>query len=182
MKKIPYLCVALAACLAGGVCVAADSLAVIPVQPTLAKQIFVSGQVQHPLTLGVPELLEFPSEQVSEVQLICQSGANKGQLENLKGVLLRDILTKAEVLAPGHNDVKKMIVVVSATDGYTVVFSWSEIFNSPVGDGVIVFFEKDKAPLADAEGPIALVSRLDTHTGPRHVRWLKSIEVRKVAD
>lgn len=179
MKRIPCLCLVLAASLGGGTSVAADGA---PGQPKPARQIFVSGQVRSPLTLGVSELEEFPSEQVSEVQLICQSGANKGQLENLKGVLLRDILAKAQVLAPGHNDVKKMIVVASATDGYTVVFSWSEIFNSPIGDGVIVFFEKDHAPLADDEGPIALVSRLDTRTGPRHVRWLKSIEVRKVAN
>jgi DMSO/TMAO reductase YedYZ molybdopterin-dependent catalytic subunit len=179
MKKILCLCVVLLVSLGGRPGVAADSATG---QPPLARQIFVSSSVQQPLTLGVAELLEFPAQQISEVQLICQSGANRGKLENLKGVLLRDVLTRAQVLAPGHNDVKKMIVVASATDGYTVVFSWSEIFNSPVGDGVIVFFEKDGAPLADNEGPIALVSRLDTRTGPRHVRWLKSIEVRKVAD
>jgi DMSO/TMAO reductase YedYZ molybdopterin-dependent catalytic subunit len=179
MKNILYLCVVLAASLGGGAGVAADG---VHGQPKPTSQIFVSGQVQQPLTLGVSELKEFPSEQVSEVQLICQTGANKGRLENIKGVLLRNILTRAQVLAPGHNDLKKMIVVAGATDGYTVVFSWSEIFNSPVGDGVIVFFEKDHAPLTDDEGPIALVSRLDTRTGPRHVRWLKSIEVRKVAN
>lgn len=179
MKKFLCLCVVLAACMTGGISTAADGM---PGQPKLVKQIFISGQVKYPLTVGVAELQEFPAEQVSEIQLICQTGANKGQLENIKGVLLRDLLIKAQVLAPGHNDVKKMIVVVSATDGYTVVFSWSEIFNSPVGEGVIVFFEKDREPLADDEGPVALLSRLDTRTGPRHVRWLKSIEVRKVAD
>jgi len=73
-------------------------------------------------------------------------------------------------------------VIASATDGYKVVFSWSEIFNSPVGEGVIVFFEKDGKPLADDEGRIALISSRDLRTGPRHVKWLSGIEVRKIVD
>ena len=75
-----------------------------------------------------------------------------------------------------------MAVLAIASDGYTVVFSWSEIFNSPVGDGILVFFEKDGVPLGDDEGRIALISAKDIRTGPRHVKWLQSIEVRKIAE
>ncbi len=142
----------------------------------------VAGAVEHKLTLGVEELRAFPPQQVGEVPMVCQSGANLGKIENLKGVLLRDVLEKAVVVAPAHNDVKKMVVIASATDGYKVVFSWSEIFNSPVGEGVIVFFEKDGKPLADDEGRIALISSRDLRTGPRHVKWLSGIEVRKIVD
>jgi hypothetical protein len=97
-------------------------------------------------------------------------------------VRLTDILEKAEILTLGHNDVKKMAIIATASDGYKVVFSWSEIFNSPVGEGVMVFFEKNGLPLADDEGRIALVSSKDTRTGPRHVKWLQDIEVRKIVD
>ncbi|MBK7252189.1 MAG: hypothetical protein IPI06_15355 [Gammaproteobacteria bacterium] len=75
-----------------------------------------------------------------------------------------------------------MVVVATASDGYKAVFSWSELFNSPVGEGVLVFFEKDGMPLADDEGRIALISAKDLRTGPRHVKWLQGIEVRKIAD
>ena len=37
-------------------------------------------------------------------------------------------------------------------------------------------------PLADDEGRIAMVSTKDTRTGPRHVKWLQGIEVRKIVD
>lgn len=57
--------------------------------------------------------------------------------------------------------------------------TWSELFNSPVGDGVLVYFEKDGVPLADNEGRIAMVSSKDLRPGPRHVKWLQSIEVRR---
>ncbi len=148
----------------------------------VTREITVTGAVEHDLRLGVDQLREFPPQQIGEVPLVCQTGANVGKLENFRGVRLRDILDRAVIRAPGHNDVKKMVIVASASDGYTVVFSWSEVFNSPVGDGVLVFFEKDGLPLADDEGRIALVSSRDIRTGPRHVRWLQDIEVRKVVD
>lgn len=148
----------------------------------VTTRVAVSGAVEHPLDLGVDELRKLPPQQVGEVPLVCQSGANVGKLENFRGVRLRDILERAAIRAPDHNDVKKMAIIASASDGYKVVFSWSEVFNSPLGDGVLVLFEKDGLPLPDAEGRIALVSAKDIRTGPRRVKWLQGIEVRKIVD
>lgn len=148
----------------------------------VTNQLTITGAVENKLTLTVEDLKKFPIHAAGDIQLICQSGADKGKLENIKGVSLRDILEKAVVVAPDHNDVKKMAVIAAASDGYKVVFSWSEIFNSPNGEGVFVFFEKDGKPLGDDEGRIAMISTKDTKTGPRHVKWLENIEVRKIAE
>lgn len=148
----------------------------------VTTSISVSGAVEHKLTLDVDDLKKFPPQLLGETKVICQSGANKGNLENLKGVLLRDILEKAKFISPAPNDVRKMAVIASASDGYKAVFSWNELFNSPIGDGVIVFFERDGKSLGENEGRIAMISAKDTRTGPRHVNWLKEIEVRKIAD
>lgn len=147
----------------------------------VTQNITITGAVEHKLKLGVDDLRKFPPQQVGELPMVCQTGANLGQMENLKGVLLRDILDQAKVVSKEHNDVKKTIIIATASDGYKVVFSWSEVFNSPVGDGVMVFFEKNGVPLADDEGRIAMVSTKDIRTGPRHVKWLKTIEVKKIA-
>jgi cytochrome c551/c552 len=148
----------------------------------VTKSVTVSGIVEHKLKLSVDDLLKFPPQQVGEVPVVCQSGANLGKLENLKGVLLRDILEKAVIVSRSHNDVKKMVIIATASDGYKVVFSWSEVFNSPVGEGVLVFFERNGMALEDDEGRIAMVSTKDIRTGPRHVKWLKAIEVRKIVE
>lgn len=148
----------------------------------VTEKISVSGAVENKLVLGVADLRKFPPQQIGQMPMVCQTGANVGKLENIKGVLLRDILEKASVISTSHNDVKKMAVIATASDGYKVVFSWSEIFNSPIGDGVMVFFEKDGLPLADDEGHIAMVSGKDLRAGPRHVKWLQGIEVRKIVE
>lgn len=148
----------------------------------VTDSVSVSGVVENKLILRIDDLRQFPPQKVGEVPLICQTGANVGKLENFKGVLLKDILEKAVVISKDHNDVKKTIVIASATDGYKVVFSWSEIFNTPIGEGVMVFFEKDGKPLSEDEGRIAMISSKDLRTGPRHVKWLKGIEVKKITD
>jgi len=148
----------------------------------VTDNLVVNGTVEHALTLSVDDLRTFPSRQVTEIVLTRQSGADAGKLENVKGVLLRNILDKAGLVTHDHNDVKKTIIIASASDGYKAVFSWSELYNSSLGDGVLVYFEKDGKPLADDEGHIAMISSKDTRTGPRHVKWLQSIEVRKIAD
>ncbi len=148
----------------------------------VSEQITVGGLVENRLVLSVADLRKFSAAQIGEMPVVCQTGANLGKLENLKGVLLKDLLEKAAIVSKSHNDVKKMVVIANATDDYKVVFSWTEIFNSPLGEGILVYFEKNGAPLDDEEGRIAMVSAKDTRTGPRHVKWLKDIEVRKIVD
>lgn len=148
----------------------------------VTEHVTVSGVVAHKLKLSVDDLRKFPPQQVGELPMVCQSGADMGKLENLRGVLLKDILSKAGIISRSHNDVKKMAIVATAADGYKVVYSWTEIFNSPIGEGVIVFFERDGKPLQDDEGRIAMVSTQDTRTGPRHVKWLQALEVRKIVE
>lgn len=148
----------------------------------VTERLSVSGFVEHKLDLSVDELRKFPAEDVLEIPVVSQVPAKAGTTETFRGVLLRTLLEKANILSPGHNDLKRIVVIAKASDDYAVVFSRYELFNTAVGDGVLVYFEKDGKPLADDEGRIALISAKDIHLGGRHVRWVNAIEVRKVAD
>jgi len=79
-------------------------------------------------------------------------------------------------------DWRKAVVVVTARDGYRVVFSWPELFNVEAGAAVMVAYERDGLPLADSEGALAVVAPGDTRSGPRSVKWLDRIEVRVLRD
>ena len=116
---------------------------------------------------GMVEAAEVPGDGAAHVVVRVLYGPDESRKR--KGVRLADLINKAVPVTHDHNDVKKMIVVATATDGYRVVFSWSEIFNSPAGEGMIVYFEKDGQPLGEDEGHIAMVSTKDTKTGPRPV-------------
>ena len=147
---------------------------------TPAGRVAIGGEVAQTLTLGVDELRQFPADQIVELRLPARDAA--AQPSVLKGVRLRALLERAKVVAADHNTVKKLAIIASASDGYKVVFSWSELFNAELGDAVLVVFERDGKPLAAAEGPLALISGKDIRTGPRHVKWLQSVEVRRIVD
>jgi cytochrome c551/c552 len=147
----------------------------------VTEHLPVSGSVQNQLDLSVDDLRQFPAKDLREIAVASQSPGAAGKTEKLNGVSLGALLNRAVMLSPG-NDMRKVSIVVKSSDGHLISFSWCELFNSPIGDGVLVYFEKDGKPLGDDEGRIALMSTKDTHLLGRHVRWLKSIEVRVIAD
>jgi len=142
----------------------------------VTESVTVSGAVENPLELSVEDLRRFAHPQ--EIRVDYRSGGQR----QLKGVLLRDILKKAVLVAHSPLDAKKAFIIATASDGWRVVFSWTEVLDSPLGEGALVIIEKDGRPLADDEGRIALVSAGDVHAESRHLKWLKTIEVRKIAD
>ena len=126
--------------------------------PTPAPaQLTVQGDVPAPLVLKPDDLLKMPRQTVS---IPDADGANV----SYEGVNLREILQRAGV--PLGKDLRGKAltgyVLAKAHDGYQVVFSWPELFNTDVGPGVLVIFERDGAPLGDREGRLALVSGKDT--------------------
>jgi DMSO/TMAO reductase YedYZ molybdopterin-dependent catalytic subunit len=153
--------------------------------PPSATELVVGGNVANPLRLGVEDLKRLAVQHLEDVRQIRVGGAaasGSEQIRRYAGVLLRDVLTAAKPVEKERHELRQSIVVVTATDGYTAVFSWAELFLSPIGEGALVIFERDGAPLAPTEGPLALVSLRDTQPGPRHVKWLAKIELRRVRE
>ncbi|WP_332858960.1 molybdopterin-dependent oxidoreductase [Janthinobacterium svalbardensis] len=153
-----------------------------PARDNMSHALSVTGMVETPLTLKVADLRQLPPANGGEIAVTGHNGDKAETITSYKGVRLRDILDKAVLDAPGHNDVKKLAIIATATDGYAVVFSWGELYNAPAGEGVIVYYEKNGKALDDNDGEIALISAKDIRTGPRHVKWLNGIEVRKLVE
>ena len=140
----------------------------------------INGRVRKPLVVSMEELCAMETEEFEDLFIVCGSGDPKGCIGSCRGVLLEDIIRKAEVIKEEHDDTKKMFLVASADDGYKVVFSWQEIFNSPVGGGVLILFEKDGKPLDQERKRVDLISAQDIFMGSRYVKGLTNIEVAMV--
>lgn len=149
------------------------------VLPAAAKPVDtvleVKGLVEHPLSLSLDDLRALPQHLVVDRKLGSSPSESK-----LKGVLLRDILDKAKLVERKPRDLRKTLIIARARDDYLALFTWVELYLFSTGEGVLVAVERDGAPLPPAEGPLALVSLHDERPGPRHVKWLQSIEARIV--
>ena len=146
--------------------------------PPPTSTLSVSGNVAQPLTLSVDDLRRYPAHAVEYSPRNATSPTvSADPPRHYTGCLLRDVLSAAKPTEAKARDLRKSYVVASASDGYEVVFSWAELYVSPIGDDVYIVYERDGAPLADDEGRIALVTRGDR--GPaRHVKWLRALALR----
>jgi DMSO/TMAO reductase YedYZ molybdopterin-dependent catalytic subunit len=167
--------------LAIGPAVLMSRLAIGQTQTFTTDTLKVSGRVINPATLDVAALRQMPAKALPATALTNHGGQVLRTLTGYTGVLLKDVLDAAVIESHGRDDLKKIIIVATASDEYKAVFSWNEIYNTEIGEGVMVLYAHDGQPLADAEGHIALISAKDLHTGPRFVRWLQSINVEQVA-
>lgn len=150
---------------------AADSLKLVN------HEIEVKGDVETPLRITVDSLKKMKVVMIDDFKVVCQSGEVKKDDKVCKGVLLKDILEKAKIKQSGHKD-RNFYIVARASDDYKATFSWAEIFNNPTGENVYVLFEENGKPIPDGE--MIMISKTDIKTGPRHVKWLKSIEIYRV--
>lgn len=144
----------------------------------ISKEVTVKGDIENPLTLTVADLKKMKTVTIENFTVVCQSGANMKEDKSCKGVLLRDILEKAKIKQENHKD-RNFYIVARASDNYKATFSWAELFNNPTGDNVYILFEENGEPIK-SQGEMILICKNDIKTGPRHVYWLKSIEVNRV--
>lgn len=144
----------------------------------VSQEVQVIGDVINPLTIMVDSLKKMEVKELKDVKIVCQSGLTKENIHSTKGVLLKDILEKSKIAQQEHKD-RNFYIVARAADEYKATFSWAELFNNPTGDQVYVLFEQNGQPLKE-KGEMILVSLSDTKTGPRHVKWLTTIEVKRI--
>jgi DMSO/TMAO reductase YedYZ molybdopterin-dependent catalytic subunit len=142
----------------------------------------VRGNVAVPLTLSVADLGKFPVQRVDDTRVVRGQGGASEAARHFAGCLLRDVLNTARLTEGDRLNLRRTIIVATASDGYKAVFSWAEMYNTAIGDGVLIVYERDGAPLGDDEGRIALISLKDMRPGPRHAKWLSSVAVVRVPD
>ena len=140
-------------------------------------QIEVKGDVEFPLQLTVDSLKKMKVATIDNFKIMGKNGEVKKEIKTCKGVLLKDILEKAKIKQDDHKD-RNFYIVARASDDYKATFSWAEIFNNPTGENAYILFEENGKPIKNGE--MIAMCRNDIRTGPRHVYWLKSIEVYKV--
>ncbi|MCG3692289.1 molybdopterin-dependent oxidoreductase [Aliarcobacter butzleri] len=146
----------------------------------ISTQVEVSGLVKNTLNLDVEELEKLSYFKSNSTPLVCMSGETKDNVESYEGVLLKDIIDKAVVDIKSKKDFNKIYIQVISKDGYETIFSYNEVFNTKLGDNIIVFYKKNGKYLENYQGKIGLISIDDIKNGPRHIKWLEKIIVGKI--
>lgn len=152
-----------------------------PAAPT-GGTLRLSGSLLRPATLTLDALRRFPDATGEPFDLRCYtSGRFIRTVEPYRGVRLTTLLEDAGLRCDEPGDFKRMVFLAIGHDDYFVTFSWHELFNTPVGEQVIVAYECGGAPLDAETGAPVLYSGMDLVPAPRHVKRLVRIEARVLA-
>src|SRR5450432_2459401 len=135
-----------------------------------SESFTVSGEVLKAETIDIARLSGYTQVHLDSLRVYTHDMQPKGLMKNINGVLLKDILSAI----PFNNENPKVLseyyIECEATDGYIVLFSWNEIFNSETGNHVIIVTSKNGINITQLDDRIALVSPTDKATGRRYVK------------
>src|SRR6185295_3246333 len=140
------------------------------VKPT--SSFVIGGNVKSPLTVQIADLGKWKASSIGDVVITNHLGEKRSEAKGLKGVLLKDVLSAVEIKAESPRLLSQYYFVCKANDGYTIVYSWNELFNNPEGDAVYIVIEKDGKPAASMDDSILMLSPKDFKTGRRHLKAL----------
>ncbi|WP_322012161.1 molybdopterin-dependent oxidoreductase [Paraburkholderia sp. J12] len=149
--------------------------------PDRAVALHITGSLTRPLALSLDELRAFPAVTCAPFDLRCYTTQRFIRtVEPYRGVLLTDLIQHAGVHCDTPGDFKRMIFVAIGHDGYAVMFSWHELFNTPVGQQAIIAYECGGRTLSEENGAPVLFSGADLVPAPRHLKRLARIEARVI--
>ena len=140
----------------------------------------VSGAVAKEITVTLADIASYPSKSIPDVIITNHLGEPRGTARGLRAVLIKDILVNVPFTAESPKVLSEFYLTFIASDGYAVVYSWNELFNSPSGDSVFLIVEKDGKKLNDMSERILIITPSDFKTGRRHIKGLQKIVVGRV--
>lgn len=152
-----------------------------PVATSVATSgvLTLSGAFLNSLQITLDDLRRHASVTADPFDLRCFT-TNRfiRKVDQYRGVLLKDLIDAAGLRNDRPGDFKRTVFIAHAHDGYAVTFSWHELFNTPIGERVLVAFERGDEPLSVEEGAPLLFSAADILPAPRHVKRLAGIVAR----
>jgi len=149
-------------------------------QIKVTSSFTISGEVFSPLTVSVMDLKKWKEVAIGDLVITNHSGETKSEAKGLKGILLKEILQTVEIKSESPKVLSEYYFVFAASDGYKVVYSWNELFNTSVGESVYLVTEKNGKTITEMDDSILVVSTKDFKTGRRNVKGLASIAVMRV--
>ena len=144
-----------------------------PLKQTLSFSI--GGKVKNASVITMDSLNTYPLKVIGDIKVTDHTGQFKHEDDKLKGVLLKDILGHTLLDAKSPKLYSRFYFACIGNDGYTVAYSWNELFNTEVGNHVFIVMEKNGIKADKLPESIQMSSIMDFKTGRRYLHNLDKI-------
>lgn len=150
----------------------------IPVTETAT----VTGAIEKETTITIAQLTAMPAKPVADVLITNHTGEPRSKAKGMKGILVKDVLAAVVIKSESPKVLSEFFFTFFASDGYKVVYSWNELFNSPTGDNCYFITEKEGKTLSEMPERLLVLTPTDFRTGRRHIKGLSRIVVSRAAN
>ena len=137
----------------------------------------ITGNVEKESVITLDSLKQYPVSPIGDIKVTDHTGAFKHQDDQLKGVLLKDVLSHTKFKTSSPKLLSRFYFVCTGADGYKVVYSWNELYNTTVGDHVYIIMEKNGIKADKMPESMQMTSANDFKTGRRYLHNLDKIVV-----
>lgn len=148
------------------------------IKPT--DTVYVTGKINTRMAYSINTLLQMTQSPIPDQVIYNHKGEPKDTLTGLKGIALKTLLHNIGLAYDKPKELNEFYFVFSASDGYRIVLSWNEIYNTETGNHFFILTEGEGKTLQNMEQRIAFISTGDLKSGRRYVKCLKTIEVKKL--
>lgn len=140
----------------------------------------VTGKIKNPTVFTLADLDTFPKTAINDQIIYNHDGEVKDTLTGMSGIPLKTLLASILYVYDKPKFLNEFYFVFIASDGYRVVFSWNEIYNTETGNNFFIVTEMEGKKLNDLGQRILFISTGDLKTGRRFIKGLEKIDVRQL--
>lgn len=151
-------------------------------QETIAptEKFTIEGKVKNSISFSLNQAGQYSATAVDSIVIYNHLMQPRRTIRNIKGILLRDIIDKAVIDMPSPKLLSQIYITCIGSDGYKVVFSWNELYNTDIGKQVLVITAADGKPAVEGKDKIAIIATADKATGRRFVKCLARVIIEQV--
>ncbi|NNU33312.1 molybdopterin-binding protein [Mucilaginibacter sp. S1162] len=145
------------------------------VKPT--NQFSIGGKVKKGSVITMDSLKQYTIQTIGDIKITDHTGVFKHEDDKLKGILIKDVLSHTQFDVGSPKLLSTLYFVFVAADGYKVVYSSNELYNTEVGNHVYILMEKNGVKTSAMKESLQMTSMMDLKTGRRYLHNLDKIIV-----
>lgn len=145
-------------------------------QTEASNEFKIVGKVKNEKTITLSDLQKYQSVELNNINTSC-SPKREEKAKSVKVVLLKTILDSVAFQYEKPKMLNYYYFVFVATDGYKIVFSFNEIYNTETGNNLYIVTEMDGKKIQEMDNRILLLTTKDIKGGARNMKSLSKIIV-----
>lgn len=138
--------------------------------------LVVSGKVKSERTFTLADIQKIKSISLENINTSC-SPKKKEEAKNVKAILVKDLLDSVKYQYSSPKMLHRFYFQFEGSDGYTVVYSFNEIYNTDTGNHLYLVTEMNGQDFTQMENRILLLTTSDIKPGSRNIKGLARIVV-----